>query len=604
MKPQKKILSLVLSGLLLSSIFIYSCQKVNPPLSQSTPGSASFQLSEIVSASVAGSILYEDGSPAKSLTVALGNATTTTNAEGEFVFERVEAPKNHAHIQVKAAGYFDGHKTIQLTENARSFTHIRLLKKESPTTFNAQTGGTINVTGGGRIIFEQNSIVNEISGEAYNGEVKVFSKWIDPASEVLDEITPGCLRGIGFTSNEENLTTYGMFAVELFDANNQPLQIKSGNEAELRFPIADALLSSAPEEMPSWSLDENIGLWREEGTLTKTGNEYAGTVSHFSFWNADLPGCIPFQVELRDLDNNLPMVNTRIKITRSNNLSRIGYTNSLGQAIGQAPSNENLTLEVIHMCGSTQTVLKTVNFSTANTSFNLGIVDVPNTGTYSAVVKGTIVDANNTPLANTCVTVKQAGSYGLPNVIKTDVQGQFTYSAPICTNSLDLEVVAYDGINKVHSAPSTFTVVAGTQNIGTITASGLQSEYIRATVTNFGVTQQHFLVEPEANFTCYFSNNGMVNFSSFSRIVGQNWYVSARSSGSQTAAGPNNLTYYYDKFDNTTTTGWKLNTPVDFSIKKMGAAKGDFVIASTSPKFLAPNVANNRTIFFQVKRDN
>jgi hypothetical protein len=34
-----------------------------------------------------------------------------------------------------------------------------------------------------------------------------------------------------------------------------------------------------------WSFDEAKGLWKEEGQAIKTGSNYVGDVSHFSFWN-------------------------------------------------------------------------------------------------------------------------------------------------------------------------------------------------------------------------------------------------------------------------------------------------------------------------------
>ncbi|MEI2747339.1 MAG: hypothetical protein V9E88_01095 [Ferruginibacter sp.] len=83
------------------------------------------------------------------------------------------------------------------------------------------------------------------------------------------------------------LTSYAMMAVELESAAGEKLQLKEGSEATLVFAVPAVAQSSAPASIPLWYVDEKIGLWREEGTATKQGNQYTGKVKHFSFWNCD-----------------------------------------------------------------------------------------------------------------------------------------------------------------------------------------------------------------------------------------------------------------------------------------------------------------------------
>jgi hypothetical protein len=53
--------------------------------------------------------------------------------------------------------------------------------------------------------------------------------------------------------------------------------------------IPDKQLSTAPATIPLWYFDEDKGVWQEEGSATKQGNKYIGTVSHFTDWNCDEP---------------------------------------------------------------------------------------------------------------------------------------------------------------------------------------------------------------------------------------------------------------------------------------------------------------------------
>ena len=49
------------------------------------------------------------------------------------------------------------------------------------------------------------------------------------------------------------------------------------------------MVGTAPETIPLWHYDKTTGLWKEEGTATKNGDKYVGTVTHFSDWNCDVP---------------------------------------------------------------------------------------------------------------------------------------------------------------------------------------------------------------------------------------------------------------------------------------------------------------------------
>ena len=84
------------------------------------------------------------------------------------------------------------------------------------------------------------------------------------------------------------LSSYGMMAVELESSAGEKLQIKSGSTATLSLQFLLQLESSAPATIPLWYVDESTGLWKEEGTATKQGNNYIGTVKHFTYWNCDI----------------------------------------------------------------------------------------------------------------------------------------------------------------------------------------------------------------------------------------------------------------------------------------------------------------------------
>src|SRR5690606_555839 len=104
---------------------------------------------------------------------------------------------------------------------------------------------------------------------------------------------------------------------------------------------------SAPATIPLWYFDETKGMWIEEGSATLQGNTYTGTVTHFSFWNWDIPfSAIIMELTLVDQNNN-PLQNYTIKLTNTANSDwRSGTTNADGWVGGLTYSNATLTLEV------------------------------------------------------------------------------------------------------------------------------------------------------------------------------------------------------------------------------------------------------------------
>ena len=91
---------------------------------------------------------------------------------------------------------------------------------DSAGNFSGSAGGTINITGGGKLVIPT-AAVTDAGGAAYNGTVNVAMTWIDPTAPNLSSIVMGDLRGVTTTGVERGLTTYGMLGVELTGAGGQ-----------------------------------------------------------------------------------------------------------------------------------------------------------------------------------------------------------------------------------------------------------------------------------------------------------------------------------------------------------------------------------------------
>ena len=230
-----------------------------------------------VTSSIFGRVVDENGFGIYGATAQAGDKTATTDANGIFKINDVTLSKNHALVKVSKAGYFDGTRTFIATSSKTSTIQIRLLTKSLKASFSASSGATVTVTSSASIEFPANAIKN-VDGSTYTGTVKVYAAFLDPTDSNLETKMPGDLIGTRTDNSESLLRSFGMMNVELEDASGNKLNIADGKEATLTMVVPASLLSAATSTIPLWYFDTNIGLWKEEGIATLTGNKYIGKV--------------------------------------------------------------------------------------------------------------------------------------------------------------------------------------------------------------------------------------------------------------------------------------------------------------------------------------
>jgi len=354
---------------------------------------------EPITANLQGNIVDENNLPAEGVSITVGNKTASTDAKGFFKIAAALLDRKNSLVQATKTGYFKGLRHFAATSGT-NYVKIKLIPRTLAGSIDAATGGTATLSNGSIVRLPANGIKDAATGNSYSGLVKVFAQYIDPTAADLAITIPGSLSAIDKDGKQVVLTSFGMMAVELESAAGEKLQIKTGNKATLTMPIPAAALASAPASIPLWFVDETNGLWREEGSATKQGNQYIGEVSHFSFWNCDFSSSgITLTMRLINI-NQTPLVNTAVKLTRPgiswlNNIT--GYTDSLGQVSGLVPTNEALVMEVLDPCGTT---LYTQNINPMTQDTDLGNITVTNTGSGIITLEGRLINCNNIPVTN------------------------------------------------------------------------------------------------------------------------------------------------------------------------------------------------------------
>jgi hypothetical protein len=495
---KKNFLCLLVLLLAMSFTFL-ACQKdFNPGggADNDTP----VDLSSRVNASVSGFVTDENDQPVLNAMVRFGTQTVPTDDYGYFEISNMSVPKNAAMVSVSHGGYFPGIRTFIAKEGKGAFVRIKLMPKTTVGTISAANGGNVSLSNGLKIAIPSSAVVDAASGVGYTGTINVAAQWINPTAADLDRIMPGDLRAIDADNNFKQLVTYGMAAVELTGDAGQKLQIATGKKATVTWPLPAAMAATAPATIPLWHFDETIGLWKEEGAATKVGNTYEGEVSHFSFWNCDVPNnYVQLDMTVKTPDN-VPVRYAYVKVTNlANSQWAAGYTDSTGYVNGAVPPNANLKVEIFYgfSCGIP---LHTQNITTTNTNLSLGTITITNNTNY-ATLTGNVTNCSGSPVTNGALYINIQGHYWRYNLSNT---GAFNIPHYLCNGtSVAASIIAEDYTAMQQSAALNYTIVSGVNALGTIQACGTSSsQFLNITVNGTPDAFTH----PVDSLTYYFNN--------------------------------------------------------------------------------------------------
>lgn len=433
-------------------VFLTSCHKdsFSENIGETTLPSPEITLS--VQGDVLGYVYDEQGNAVEGASVAILGGTTTTDEYGIFKFENVELNPNGTYVKVVKSGYILGSDMIYAAAGTKHTSRVHLYSLEGTKVFTSSTGGTIEVEGGGQVIFASNSIAN-MDGSSYSGEVQVTANRISTGDRLIADKMPGALVALDSEGRTVALGSMGMIAVELRDPSGNELNLKEGSTAEVTFPILQEQQNDAPSEILLWSFDEEVGIWKEEGVAEKSGTAYKASVSHFSFWNCDAPFPLTSICGKVLYENGEPAAQVQIQITTDGFGAGWGWTNGDGSFGGKIPMDQVMQIKIFNtLCDFEQSIteIEIGPFSNKTTLDDI-VIPLPNEGTFSGIVA---CSGNPVPSAivlytfdgNTYVT--ESGQDGLFTVIINNACGDLS----------DLSVFAIDPSSGMASLTQTLDV--------------------------------------------------------------------------------------------------------------------------------------------------
>ena len=574
----------------------YQCQKTPQDVPQPID-----PLAEKVTASVKGRVTDENGKPVNNASVVSGSSTTTTDLNGFFRFDNIQLAKNAGFVLVEKTGYLKGCRTIFTNAGIINNIEIQLIPKMIRGNFSAGTGGNIVIQNGSSVSLPAGGVINVATNSAYSGTVNVIGAYLDPTDPKLSLIMPGNLVGLTTTNEQKILQTFGMMAVELEGSNGEKLNLASGKSATITMPIPGSLLASSPATIPLWYFDEPKGLWKEEGIATKQGTNYVGTVTHFSFWNCDVPNnFVTLTVKLKD-QNSQPASTYRIELKNTqNNSTAYAITDSAGSASGAVPPNVSLEMKVYNRCN---TLVHTQTIGPFATNTDMGAITITIPAPASITVSGTVKNCSLSAVTSGYADVMIDGSYHRTAINS----GNFSITIQRCSNATSTaQVIATDIQANQQSTSTSLNVTSGSYSTGDIIACGVSTaQYINYII---GGNPHNFLPPLDSFLTFRQSSN--TNIQAFRSGVTDSityQYTSFNFSGI-TAPGTYTLnpgTFIVTKGISPAVGSWQYNDagPIVITITEFGNT-GQYIAGSFngSMREFFTNMVVTGTCSFRVRR--
>ena len=337
--------------------------------------------------------------------VNVGKQNAITNGKGEFTLTNVPAG-DHVLINFFYNGYSITQKVVQVKTNRTSYVEAAVIPVSTTQNINPLTGGSVQFAGA-KVTFQANSFVDG-NGNPYSKTVNVTATYFDPTSKAFLNAFMGEFKGVRNNKSETQIESYGFINVKIMNGTEM-LQIAPGKTAAISLPIPSKLVSRAPQLIQLWYYDEQQGKWFEEGTATKTGNNYIGYVSHFTSWNCDMPTQTSFlKGKVIDGSGN-PLSNAYV---RTNGIGYTGssiiFTDDNGNFTTTVKSNDSVYIYANYYIFRSDTQ-RVTTLGTGQTK-DIGNITINVDTANICYITGRFIDVGDLPLID--VTVRFADSTG------------------------------------------------------------------------------------------------------------------------------------------------------------------------------------------------
>ncbi len=269
-----------------------------------------------------------------------GSASATSNADGYFALG--ELPAGDLVLSLTRDGFVDQMRPVTVVAGVgnRLAVHLRALgatQAVDPTVANTVSDN------GGAVILPAGSVVNSRGRQVAAEMIRVTVTTLRPSDVRYLDTFPGAFAGLRAASRQAGevpLESFGVVDVRLRSLAGAELSLAAGATAEVLWPI-DAANDPGDQVVPIWTLDQETGVWHEEGFAIRdaANGVYRGEVSHFSPWNLDRPLDQLATKQVQILVSELPVFGVPCRV-RGAGWAFDGTTDETGTASIMVPADE------------------------------------------------------------------------------------------------------------------------------------------------------------------------------------------------------------------------------------------------------------------------
>ena len=548
-----------------------------------------------------GRVVDLQNNPVSGAMVQIGNSTTDTDMNGVFIIRDAQVYEKFAYVKVEKAGFLHGSRSVVPTAGINQ-VQIMLLPQTVTQTVSSGTTATVSLSNGAAV--DLSGAYSNADGSDYTGDVQVTLHLLNPTDDDMQQQMPGMLLAENLQNEARMLETLGMVAVELRSDTGEKLNLSEGTTATITVPLDPETLAGAPNEIPLWYFDEEKGYWIEEGSATLQGTNYVGTVSHFSFWNCDIPTeYVNICMNITD-SNNTPLSNIKVDIESEFNGTRYGITNDSGEVCGIIPANQTLNLQYFlhNICNNIEipNSSETVGPFSEDTTLNI-VLDALEVEEYLETITGVFNNCDGDAIVNGYVEGSIGNGIPFYSIV-TD--GTYEINVLNCIENASISITGFDFDNLQSTGEINYTLTSPETDLGTLSACNNVEEFIQYSiddgqieyiVSNINVSVQSDFIDIQ-----YFDND-------------QSWDTCFWIRGNLDSNYPNFEGMYSFNYQNTGlffTEGCpvypsEVNNEITFNLSSFGNSVGEYIDINFGGDYEDyQGVSHTISGVIHVKRDN
>ena len=259
-----------------------------------------------------------------------GKEFGSTDQNGNAVFE-ISDVVAQMNLRLTAASYGDQITPLSIVNGAASAAlEITMIERIVANAVLTDDGAEVNIGSSFEpvVSWSDDSFVTQ-SGEVMRADqITLLYTTVDVSNPAELEAFPGSFTGTQLSDGSStSIASLGTSEYVFLDRDTgAELQLADGATAQILLPLyidtnpANNETISTGDLLPIWSLNESTGVWNEEaeGTVvasnsSPTGMAVVATVSHFSWWNIDVPidtGFVTINIDGNELDGTVGVTAT------------------------------------------------------------------------------------------------------------------------------------------------------------------------------------------------------------------------------------------------------------------------------------------------------